>query len=140
MPSIDIKSSELPFLPISEINELRRQLFDKLMQNRLKNYPKTIQNPLKYSTYPIKEMDYKANVHNDFAKNFYDKCQCNIIETSLESGTTLDKKPIMTTKHCLKYAFNLCKKNVNLFLIDEKNKKYPLKFDCKNCTMQIFNS
>ena len=138
--SIDIKSSELPFLPISEINELRRQLFDKLMQNRLKNYPKTIQNPLKYSTYPIKEMDYKANVHNDFAKNFYDKCQCNIIETSLESGTTLDKKPIMTTKHCLKYAFNLCKKNVNLFLIDEKNKKYPLKFDCKNCTMQIFNS
>jgi hypothetical protein len=57
---------------------------------------------------------------------------------SAEAGT----KPteLMRTKHCLKYAFNMCKSSKNLFLIDEKGVKYPLKFDCKNCEMVILSS
>lgn len=136
--NIEIKSENLPFLPVSKINELRKNLFEKLMQERLKNYKKQEQKPLKYAKYPLREMDFRANVHNKFAKEFYEKCGCKIIEKSIESGTSTKEKPIMTTKHCLKYAFNLCKKPVNLFLIDEKNKKYKLTFDCKNCRMQIF--
>lgn len=35
----DIKiASELPFMPVSRINELRRSAFDKLMQKRLDEY------------------------------------------------------------------------------------------------------
>ena len=44
---------------------------------------------------------------------------------------------LMRTKHCLKYAFDMCKSPTDLFLIDEKGKKYQLKFDCKNCEMVI---
>ena len=83
-------------------------------------------------------MDFRANVHNKFAKAFYEKCGCKITEKTIESGASIKDKPLMTTKHCLKYAFNMCKKPVNLYLIDEKNQKYKLKFDCKNCQMQIF--
>ena len=43
----------------------------------------------------------------------------------------------MRTKHCLKYAFDMCKSPKKLFLVDEKGKKYPLNFDCKNCEMII---
>ncbi len=136
--NIEINAKNLPFLPVSKINELRKNLFEKLMQERLKNYKRQEQKPLKYSKFPAKEMDFKANVHNKYAKEFYEKCGCKIIEKSIESGTSTKEKPIMTTKHCLKYAFNLCKKPVNLYLIDEKNQKYKLKFDCKNCQMQIF--
>lgn len=135
---IEIKSECLPFLPVSKINELRKNLFKNLMQERLKNYKRQLQKPLKYSQFPRQEMDFRANVHNKFAKEFYEKCRCKIIEKSVESGTSTKEKPIMTTKHCLKYAFNLCKKPVNLFLIDEKKQKYKLKFDCKSCQMQIF--
>lgn len=128
----------IPFLPISKINELRREIFEKLMQERLKNYKHEAQKPFTYTDFPLKEYDFRANVHNDLAKEFYKKCNCKITEMSIESGTSIKNKPIMTTKHCLKYAFNLCKKPVNLYLIDEKNQRYKLKFDCENCQMQIF--
>ena len=136
--SIGIKSDKLPFLPISKINELRKNLFKNLMEERIKNYAKTVQKPLKYTQYPLKELGFNANVHNKYAKEFYEKCGCKILEKSIESGTSIREKPVMTTKHCLKYAFNMCKKPVELYLIDEKQKKYKLKFDCQNCQMQIF--
>ena len=45
----------------------------------------------------------------------------------------------MRTKHCLKYALNMCRSEKKLFLVDEKGAKYPLKFDCKNCEMVILS-
>lgn len=135
---IAINTNNLPFLPVSQVNNLRRNLFEKLMEERLKNYKRTEQKPLKYTNFSETKMDFRANVHNNFAKNFYENCNCKIIENSLESGLSIKDKPLMTTKHCLKYAFNLCKKPINLYLIDEKNQRYKLKFDCKNCQMQIF--
>lgn len=136
---IAINTDKLPFLPISQINQLRRELFEKLMIERVKNYKRELQNPLHYTKYPAKEMDFKANVHNKLAKRFYEKCGCKILESSFESSNKNNNRPLMTTKHCLKYAFNICKKPVDLFLIDEKKQRYKLKFDCKNCQMQIFN-
>lgn len=135
---IAINTNNLPFLPVSQVNNLRRNLFEKLMEERLKNYKRTEQKPLKYTNFSETKMDFRANVHNNFAKKFYENCNCKIIENSLESGLSIKDKPLMTTKHCLKYAFNLCKKTINLYLIDEKNQRYKLKFDCKNCQMQIF--
>lgn len=128
-------NDELPFLPISRINELRREVLSKLMEERIKNYPQKHQKPIKFVNYPKEKMDYRANVHNKTAKEFYENCGCNICEMSAESGS----KPteLMRTKHCLKYAFNICKSPKKLYLIDEKGEKFPLEFDCKNCEMVI---
>lgn len=128
---------ELPFMPISEINSLRRGILGKLMVERLKNYPKKLQKPMKYVEFPQKEADYRANIHNETAKSFYETCGVEVLETSLESGGSVEGKCLMQTKHCLKYAFDMCKVPKNLFLIDEKGKKYPLKFDCKTCMMKV---
>ena len=87
--------------------------------------------------FPYKEYDYKANVHNQTAKKFYKNCNCEITEMSVESIKNLKNKELMRTKHCLKYAFNMCKSPDKLFLVDEKGKKYKLNFDCKNCEMVI---
>ena len=135
---IAINAENLPFLPVSQINQLRRELFENLMIERLKNYKRNVQKPLKYAPYPQNEMDFRANVHNKLAEKFYEKCGCKIVEKSFESTSNSKNKPLMTTKHCLKYALNMCKKPINLFLIDEKNQRYKLVFDCKNCQMQIF--
>ena len=130
-------NGELPFLPISRINELRREILLKLMEERIKNYPKKYQKPIKFLNYPKENLDYRANVHNKTAKEFYENCDCSISEMSAESGS----KPteLMRTKHCLKYAFNMCKSLKNLYLVDEKGEKFPLEFDCKNCEMIIKN-
>ena len=136
--SVEIKSG-LPFMPVSAVNELRRDVFAKLSEERLKNYRREVQKPLHYSEFPKKELDYLNNIHNKSAKAFYENCGCQVCEMALESGTSHRGKCLMQTKHCLKYAFNMCKSPKKLFLVDEKGKKYNLKFDCKNCTMLIFD-
>ena len=49
----------------------------------------------------------------------------------------------MRTKYCILHALNLCKKQTKMndtyFLMDDKSKKYELKFDCKNCEMIVLN-
>lgn len=131
----------LPFLPISKINEIRRNILSDLMQERLKNYKKELQNPLKYAEFPKKELDYKANIYNKEAKCFYENCGCKVCEMAYENGQ-IKSNPIelMHTKHCIKYALDMCKSPKKLFLIDEKGKKYPLKFDCKNCEMYVLSN
>lgn len=132
--NIEINNS-LPFLPVSKINELRRDVLSKLMIERLKNYPKKYQESIKLKKYPYSQMDYRANVHNKSAKEFYKQCGCEICEMSAESGSKATE--LMRTKHCLKYAFDICKSPKNLYLIDEKDEKFKLDFDCKNCEMVI---
>ena len=128
-------AENLPFMPVSEINELRRTILTQLMKERVKNYRHEVQKPLKYVEFPVKKLDYRANINNQTAKSFYEACGCEVCEMSAESGS----KPteLMRTKHCLKYAFNMCKSSKKLFLIDEKGKKYPLNYDCKNCEMVL---
>lgn len=128
-------SEEIPFMPISQINEIRRTILEKLMNERLKNYKRELQKPLKYVKFPKESLDYRANIHNQRAKEFYENCGCAVCEMSAESGAF--PKELMRTKHCLKFAFNMCKSPKKLFLIDEKGKKYPLMFDCKNCEMVV---
>ena len=131
----------LPFLPISKVNEIRRNVLEKLMNERLKNYKREIQKPLKYTDFLNKELDYRANIYNDEAKRFYENCGCKVCEMAYESGQTKSNPiELMHTKHCLKFALNMCKSPKKLFLVDEKNKKYPLKFDCKNCEMYILSN
>lgn len=135
--NVEVKSSKLPFLAVSKLNELRRILLEKLTQKRLEAYkPNRFTPKVEFSQFnPPK--NYRANVLNSAAKEVYKKCNCEIEENALESGLSPVGKTVMTTKHCLKYAFDMCKADRNLFLVDEKGKKYQLKFNCKNCEMEV---
>lgn len=135
------------FLPTAEINALRREIFEKLSDLRLKNYEREKQGEISYAEYPLSEGDYRLNVHNLYAENFYEKCGTKVIEKSLESGQNPCGKEIMRTKHCIRYMLNICKKNPDmaknadreLFLVDSEGVKYGLCFDCKNCEMAVIS-
>lgn len=132
---------QLPFMPISQINEIRRRILLDLMNERLKNYKREIQKSLKYTEFPQKELDYRANIFNKEAKCFYENCNCKVCGMAFEYGNTKTKPiELMHTKHCIKFALNMCKSPQKLFLEDEKGKKYPLKFDCKNCEMYVLSN
>lgn len=113
-------SEGIPFMPISQINEIRRTILEKLMNERLKNYKRELQKPLKYVKFPKETLDYKANIHNQCAKEFYENCGCEVCEMSAESGAL--PKELMRTKHCLKFAFNMCKSPKNYFLLMRKGR------------------
>ncbi|MCK7488698.1 MAG: hypothetical protein MZU97_26755 [Bacillus subtilis] len=102
----------------------------------MKNYP---ENSIKIEKnnypYPEKELDYKANVINTYAEAFYRRHQAEIISKGAEAGIDLRDKKVMTTKHCLKFHFNLCPKQKikhsfkePFYLIDSQNKEYLHQF------------
>lgn len=135
----ELANTELPFMPISAINQFRRDLLDKLMTERLKNYPKEVQKPIRYAEFPEKIADYKLNIFNDEAEKFYKECKVEVKERALETLSNVKSgTEIMRTKHCLKFATGLCGKPCKpLYLENAKGIKYPLSFDCKNCEMVI---
>lgn len=134
---ITFKASKLGFLPVSVLNELRREILEKLSEKILSNYKTKKQKPIDIAKYPLLEGDYHLNVHNNSACEFYELCGCKVKERSFESIEDYKNKELMRTKHCLRRATLGCKSSEELFLVDEKNLQYPLKFDCKNCEMVI---
>ena len=143
----------ISFLPQSKINALRREILNKLLELRLQNYTPEKQCKITPADYPAKSGDWRLNVHNKEAENFYNECNCKVSEYSLESGTNTAGKELMRTKHCIRYALDICLKTNSkpknqkstvcsknpekLFLIDDKGAKYALKFDCNKCEMAI---
>jgi len=148
--NVEIKTEKIPFLPISKLNEIRRELLEKLMTVRMNRNlesqklksSETVKPKSSQTSNLPKEIDYRGNVLNKYAKEFYENRGCKVTEMALEYSTLSESakagKCAMTTKHCLKYAFNMCQSGKSLFLVDEKNKQYPLKFNCKNCEMEIY--
>lgn len=135
---ICIKSA-IPFLPISEINKLRRDLLDKLMAQRLLLHKREEQKMLSYARISAFTPDYRANVNNKEAKIFYEKCGARVNEWSMETKIPKRQIELMRTKHCIKYALNMCKSSKQLTIIDEKGVNYPLLFDCKKCEMMVLS-
>ena len=143
-----------PFIPVSALNDIRRQAIKLLEQERLKNFSKkTFKIEPNEYPYPEKDLDFSANVLNKYAEQFYHRHGVVKIEPAAESGLNLSGKKIMTTKHCLKYEFGLCKRHKKpateqilkkvqhdetLYLKDEY-KTYKLEFDCKNCEMILYS-
>lgn len=142
---INIELTKMSFIPVSEINAIRRNLIEIFRVKRSNSYVKAVRkNALNIVDYPIKKINYTANIYNKKAELFYQKRGVNEIETAAETLNNLNGKIVMTTKHCLKHMFHICPKKHTkqnykepLMLIDEFNKNYKLEFDCKNCKMII---
>ena len=137
------------FAPLSVLNDGRRQLFEALLVERLKNF-KRLEVTHKKTKHPylVKELDYSYNVANSLARAFYERHGAKVIEEAVEKTGDNKNKKLMTTKHCLRYFLGACPKKAGvtktlfkepLFLVYNGN-KYPLKFDCTKCVMEIWNN
>ncbi len=136
---------EIPFIPVSKLNEIRRNLAEKLKENILKNY-KFLKRDTNYR--PVEfpkniENDYKLNITNKNAKKIYEQAGVQNPAKGFEISPKIKNAVLMQTKNCLRKLAGICLKNngtkQNLFLQDNYGKRYPLKFDCKNCVMEVLN-
>lgn len=133
------------FFKISTINGIRRELIDIFEEVRNSAYEREEEkiNHGNYN-YPKKKLDYQENVSNTLADRFYRKHGVEEIEPAFELMKEKKGKKIMTTKHCLKHYIGKCFKKTKevikepLYLVDPKGMKYRLRFDCKNCQMEIY--
>lgn len=135
------------FIPISILNDWRRDLLEALYLKRVSSYQRQELVFKKTShKYPVKELDYNYNIANDLAASFYKLHGAVVTEQALELQNGAQGKRLMTTKHCLLNYLNACLiKNPNskdfkmpLYLL-YGGKKYLLKFDCQRCVMEIWH-
>ena len=141
---VELDISAAWFLPASSLNALRRDAAEKLEAARLATLPRlprraAVEPPVPY---PETELSYLANVLNDRARAFYQRHGVQLIEAAYEANEHTDDASLMITKHCLRYSFNLCPKEVKgikpdpMTLINGKE-KLTLRFDCKRCEMHV---
>lgn len=143
--SVDIKLNKVPFLKVSKINEIRRILTDNLRKIRKRNYKYIKRNlPKEIAEYPVKMLDYKANVFNNQAVKFYKKRGSFVQEYALESQKNFSQKELMISKYCIKNQLGICPKQNPIkkykepfTLTDKFGKEYLVEFNCIKCAMSI---
>jgi putative protease len=143
---VEVEVPEPPFLPVSAINALRREVLDRLRQVRAQNRPR----PRPWHAgpalvFPQKELSYLGNVLNQRAEAFYRRHGVTQIEAAAESGLDMRGRKVMTTRYCIKDELGWCPRQPGsppmsepLILLDEEGNRLELHFDCARCEMEIF--
>lgn len=62
--------------------------------------------------YPDDALSYLGNVDNRRARAFYERHGVKVIAPAFECGCERGEVSLMITKHCLRFSFNLCPKQV----------------------------
>ena len=145
---ITIQFSDNWFLPISKINEMRRNVFEQLTEIRLANYKREEHQIVKTDhPFPVDQLDFTYNVANKMARKFYERHGVTEIEKAFELQWDPGKSRVMTTKYCIKYELERCpkyhpehrdKKVKEPLVLKQGELEYKLKFNCKPCEMEIW--
>ena len=151
LTDLNVNLTEIFFIPSSQLNQLRRDIIDKLTLERLTHYQRKLRKPQTEPVpiYPEEQLSFLANIYNHKAREFYTQHGVKLIESAFEAHEIKDDAPLMITKHCLRFAFNLCPKQAKgiqgvktkvtpMKLIQNNNEELILKFNCKACEMQVW--
>lgn len=148
---LNVHLSQPWFVPASALNGMRREAIEALNAARVAAWQRPARKePVQpYVDYPEKSLSFLANVYNDKAREFYKKHGVQMIAAAYEAHEEAAEVPVMITKHCLRFSFNLCPKQAKgvkgvqgqvkaePMVLVNGDQKYTLKFDCKPCEMHI---
>lgn len=148
---LNVHLSQPWFVPASMLNAMRREAIEVLNAARVAAWQRPARKApvLPYVEYPEKSLSFLANVYNDKAREFYKKHGVQMIAAAYEAHEEAGEVPVMITKHCLRFSFNLCPKQAKgvkgvqgqvkaePMVLVNGDQKYTLKFDCKPCEMHI---
>ncbi|GAB5342985.1 peptidase U32 family protein [Pseudomonas fluorescens] len=146
---IELDAPQAFFIPNSQLKALRREVIEALTAARVAAHPRggrkaeTTPPPV----YPEAHLSFLANVYNQKARDFYHRHGVKLIDAAFEAHEETGEVPVMITKHCLRFSFNLCPKQAK-GVTGVKTKVAPmqlihgdevltLKFDCKPCEMHV---
>ncbi|TLP71666.1 U32 family peptidase [Pseudomonas nitroreducens] len=137
------------FIPNSQLKSLRREAIEALTEARVQAHPRggrkaeTSPPPV----YPESHLSFLYNVYNEKAREFYHRHGVQLIDAAYEAHEETGEVPVMITKHCLRFSFNLCPKQakgvtgvrtkVQPMQLIHGDEVLTLKFDCKPCEMHV---
>ena len=132
------------FIRASVLGEMKKDLVEKLKSyliEKHRNERETFVRPETNAIFPKDNLSYLGNVINAKSREFYEMHGVEIIEDGLEKLRSNDELVVMTTKHCVRYANNICSKEIgkpatSLYLVNDKG-RFRVDFDCRNCCMKV---
>lgn len=146
---VAIDAPQAFFIPNSQLKALRREAIEALTVAREAMRPRGSRKPISVPppVYPESHLSFLANVYNEKARAFYHRYGVQLIDAAYEAHEETGEVPVMITKHCLRFSFNLCPKQAN-GVTGVRTKVAPmqlvhgdevltLKFDCKPCEMHV---
>ena len=136
------------FVPNSLLNQLRRETVERLDEARVNAAPRGQRKAVSVPppVYPETHLSFLANVYNHKARAFYQRYGVKLIDAAYEAHEEKGDVPVMITKHCLRFAFNLCPKQAKGSIKSWKatpmqlihgDEVLTLKFDCRPCEMHV---
>ena len=132
------------FIRTSVLGEMKKDLVEKLKSyliDKHRNERETFVKPKTNAIYPKESLSYLGNVINNKSREFYELHGVTDVEDGLEKLKSNDELVVMTMKHCIRYANNICSKEIgkpatSLYLVNDKG-RFRLDFDCRNCCMKV---
>ncbi|KTI76908.1 peptidase U32 family protein [Enterobacter hormaechei] len=146
--NIEVNLPDALFVPNSLLNQFRRETAEMLDEVRLANYSRGSRKAeaVPAPVYPDTHLSFLANVYNHKARAFYHRHGVQLIDAAYEAHEEKGDAPVMITKHCLRFAFNLCPKQAKGNIKSWKatpmqlvngDEVLTLKFDCRPCEMHV---
>lgn len=132
------------FVPSSLLSDMRRSLCELLLKERAAATGREDMRLLDNDApYIATSLDYRGNVSNIYARNFYRAHRVTEIKPAFELEAPEDAT-VMYCKHCIKYSMGWCTKSGKrppykepFYLVSGDGRRFRLDFDCKECIMRI---
>ncbi|WP_337153250.1 U32 family peptidase [Pseudomonas protegens] len=147
--SIKLDVPQAYFIPNSQLKAMRREVIEALDAARIAAHPRGSRKAESSPppVYPESHLSFLANVYNQKARDFYHRHGVQLIDAAFEAHEEHGDVPVMITKHCLRFSFNLCPKQakgvtgvrtkVAPMQLVHGDEVLTLKFDCKPCEMHV---
>lgn len=148
---LEILMPEVQFIQAAVLNNLRREVIESLETVRSANRPRLPFRPIERShePYPATRLSFEGNVLNQKAEQFYRRHGVEQIERAAESGMKMQGRKVMTTRYCIRRELGICPLETTqvsppfstkdqLILVDEQGNRFPLKFNCARCEMEVY--
>lgn len=144
------------FIPASQLSALRRMAVEQLEKEISSNFDRLIdttsKSHLSLSTniFPIdniyRQFSYIFNITNFLARQFWLHAGLDTITPAFECSRPVGDPLIMQCRHCLKFSLGYCQRHGGqqpkwkepLFLVLPNRNRFKLKFNCKQCQMEIY--
>ena len=141
LEKLEIKLSAPYFLPVSQLNEIRRDVLARLAAEEPEYVRQEIKIKKTRHVFPVKTLDFRGNVMNSFAAAFYQRHGVKEIGKAAELGASLENRPLMRLRYCLRRQAGLCRKGRDtspFYLESEEGDRLRVEFRCEECRNEIY--
>lgn len=136
-----LQFSQVPFIPSSTLNALRRDLLNALHLKRLESYKCNDRPPVTHWPEIGHTVDYLANISNQLSRKVYENMGCKVGELSLELQASAVGREVLRTRFCIRRERGICPReggfDASPLMLENNGRFLEARFHCATCEMLL---